>query len=153
MDDQRTPIFLNTAYVNALINTRDQWHERAVQWERKLAAERRKLLTTEFILIEIGDSLAQESIADLVQFGIVTERTLSRLPISTASRARSRKPLSERGSGVLSHVCACSRVSQLPVRLPSCRAPLTARMPPAICGSIAPLSAASAASFRIADSS
>ncbi len=58
MADQRTPIFLDTAYVNALINTRDQWHERAVQWERKLAAERRKLLTMEFILIEIGDSLA-----------------------------------------------------------------------------------------------
>jgi predicted nucleic acid-binding protein len=58
MVDQRTPIFLDTAYVNALINTRDQWHERAVRWERKLAAERRKLLTTEFILIEIGDSLA-----------------------------------------------------------------------------------------------
>lgn len=58
MADQRTPIFLDTAYINALINTRDQWHERAVRWEHKLAAERRKLLTTEFILIEIGDSLA-----------------------------------------------------------------------------------------------
>jgi uncharacterized protein len=58
MADQKTPIFLDTAYVNALINTRDQWHGRAVLWEQKLAAERRKLLTTEFILIEIGDSLA-----------------------------------------------------------------------------------------------
>jgi predicted nucleic acid-binding protein len=58
MVNQRTAIFLDTAYVNALINTRDQWHERAIHWEQKLAAERRKLLTTEFILIEIGDSLA-----------------------------------------------------------------------------------------------
>lgn len=58
MADQRPSIFLDTAYVNALINTRDQWHERAVWWERKLTAERRKLLTTEFILIEIGDTLA-----------------------------------------------------------------------------------------------
>jgi predicted nucleic acid-binding protein len=58
MANQRTAIFLDTAYVNALINTRDQWHERAVHWEQKLAVERRKLLTTEFILIEIGDSLA-----------------------------------------------------------------------------------------------
>ena len=58
MADQRTAIFLDTAYVNALINTRDQWHERAVRWERRLAVERRKLLTTQFILIEIGDSLA-----------------------------------------------------------------------------------------------
>jgi len=58
MADQRTPIFLDTAYINALINTRDQWHEKAVRWERKLGVERRKLLTTQFILIEIGDSLA-----------------------------------------------------------------------------------------------
>jgi len=58
MADQRTPIFLDTAYINALVNTRDQWHERAAQWEGKLATEQRKLLTTEFILIEIGDSLA-----------------------------------------------------------------------------------------------
>ena len=58
MADQRTTIFLDTAYVNALINTRDQWHGRAIQWEQKLAAETRELLTTEFILIEIGDSLA-----------------------------------------------------------------------------------------------
>ncbi|MGH9958133.1 MAG: type II toxin-antitoxin system VapC family toxin, partial [Pyrinomonadaceae bacterium] len=58
MAEQSKPIFLDTAYVNALINTRDQWHERAVWWERKLAAERRRLLTTQFILIEIGDGLA-----------------------------------------------------------------------------------------------
>ena len=52
------PVFLDTAYVNALINTRDQWHEAAVQWERKLAAERRQLITTEFVLVEIADGLA-----------------------------------------------------------------------------------------------
>jgi uncharacterized protein len=54
----RRPIFLDTAYVNALVNTRDQWHEAAVQWERTLSADKRRLVTTEFILVEIGDGLA-----------------------------------------------------------------------------------------------
>lgn len=51
-------VFLDTAYVNALINTRDQWHEVAVRWERKLATDRRQLITTEFVLVEIADGLA-----------------------------------------------------------------------------------------------
>ena len=42
--------------------------------------------------------------------------------------------------------------SQLPERVPSWRIPLTAAMPLAICGSNAPLSAASSASFLIAHS-
>jgi hypothetical protein len=39
--------------------------------------------------------------------------------IRTAKRARSRRPFSVRVAGVLSHICVCSRVSQLPVRRPS----------------------------------
>lgn len=51
-------VFLDTAYVTALVNTRDQWHEAALRWERRLAVERRRLVATEFILVEIGDALA-----------------------------------------------------------------------------------------------
>src|SRR4051794_21645792 len=54
----RIPIFLDTAYVTALINTRDQWHGSALKWEEQLARERRRLVTTEFVLTEIADSLA-----------------------------------------------------------------------------------------------
>ena len=54
----RMPIFLDTAYVNALVNTRDQWHSAAVQWQRKLSADKRQLVTTEFVLVEIADGLA-----------------------------------------------------------------------------------------------
>ena len=54
----RAPIFLDTAYVNALVNTRDQWHDAAVQWERKLATDKRWLVTTEFVLVEIAAGLA-----------------------------------------------------------------------------------------------
>lgn len=54
----RTAIFLDTAYVFALVNTRDQWHARARQWQAALTEERRPLLTSEFVLMEIGDGLA-----------------------------------------------------------------------------------------------
>jgi hypothetical protein len=52
------PIFLDTAYINALVNRRDQWHDVAARWEQRLARERRQLVTTEFILVEIADGLA-----------------------------------------------------------------------------------------------
>ena len=58
MEPNRAPIFLDTAYVNALVNTRDQWHDVAVQWERKLAVDKRRLVITEFVLVEIADGLA-----------------------------------------------------------------------------------------------
>ncbi len=58
VEPDRTPIFLDTAYVNALVNTRDQWHDAAVQWQRKLSADKRRLVTTEFVLVEIADGLA-----------------------------------------------------------------------------------------------
>lgn len=51
-------VFLDTAYAYALINTRDQWHERAVVWQERLATERKLLLSTEFVLLEIADGLA-----------------------------------------------------------------------------------------------
>lgn len=55
---ETTPLFLDTAYVHALVNTRDEWHAAALAWERRLSAERRRLLTTELVLAEIADGLA-----------------------------------------------------------------------------------------------
>lgn len=52
------PVFLDTAYVYALINTRDQWHASAALWQSQIADEGRTLLTTELILFEIADGLA-----------------------------------------------------------------------------------------------
>ena len=58
MAADQAPVFLDTAYVHALVNTRDRWHDAAVRWERHLAAERRRLLTTKFVFVEIADGLA-----------------------------------------------------------------------------------------------
>ena len=53
-----TPVFLDTAYVYALVNTRDQWHQQAVHWQQKFFNERRLIITTQLILVEIADGLA-----------------------------------------------------------------------------------------------
>ncbi len=52
------PVFVDTAYVYALINSRDQWHAQARKWEEILTEQRRPLLTSEFVLLEIADGLA-----------------------------------------------------------------------------------------------
>jgi uncharacterized protein len=52
------PLFLDTSYTYALVNRRDEWHEQAVRWRRELAEERRKLITTQLIIVEIADGLA-----------------------------------------------------------------------------------------------
>ncbi|MCY7376296.1 MAG: PIN domain-containing protein [Pyrinomonadaceae bacterium] len=51
-------LFLDTAYIYALFNTRDQWHAKAVEWEGKIAAENLSLLTTQFVLAEVADGLS-----------------------------------------------------------------------------------------------
>jgi uncharacterized protein len=58
MRQSSSPAFLDTAYVYALLNTRDTWHAAAAAWERRLAATRRRLVTTEFVLVEVADGLA-----------------------------------------------------------------------------------------------
>lgn len=58
MPDKHEPIFLDTAYVYALVNTRDEWHHEALSWQKKLERERRGIITTELILVEIADGLA-----------------------------------------------------------------------------------------------
>lgn len=52
------PIFLDTAYVYALINTRDQWHAKARELQHALNHQRRALVTSEFILTEMADGLS-----------------------------------------------------------------------------------------------
>ena len=51
-------IFVDTAYVYAVLNFRNQWHLKAAAWQKKIIAERRALIITEFVLIEIADGLA-----------------------------------------------------------------------------------------------
>jgi predicted nucleic acid-binding protein len=58
LPDKHELTFLDTAYVYALVNTRDEWHQAALSWQENLEKEQRRLLTTELILVEIADGLA-----------------------------------------------------------------------------------------------
>lgn len=53
-------IFIDTAYVLALFNRDDQYHETAKHWAPLLAAER--FLTTHAILLEIGNAFSKVSL-------------------------------------------------------------------------------------------
>lgn len=51
-------LFLDTAYIYGLINVRDQWHQRSVEWSSRVIKRKHSLITTEFVLIEIADGLS-----------------------------------------------------------------------------------------------
>src|SRR5262249_27233581 len=53
-----SPLFLDTAYVHGLLNTRDRYHALALAWESRLTRDKRSLVTTEYVLFEIGDALS-----------------------------------------------------------------------------------------------
>ena len=58
-------IFVDTSYVVALLNHRDQYHEHALALADRL--EDRPLLTTDSILLEIGNALARGFRAQAVE--------------------------------------------------------------------------------------
>lgn len=51
-------LFIDTAYVFAVTNARDQWHGAAVGWQRHLTPRQPRYTTTEYVLVEIVDGLA-----------------------------------------------------------------------------------------------
>lgn len=53
----KTPTFVDTLYVLALVNPRDHWHARAVAVSRTIQPP---LITTQAILTEIADALARQ---------------------------------------------------------------------------------------------
>jgi len=64
-------IFVDTQYVAALINRRDQFHKRAMELADELDGQ--PLLTTDSVLIEIGNALARRCRREAVE---VIERFL-----------------------------------------------------------------------------
>ncbi len=50
-------IFLDSSYVIALVNERDQYHEQAMKLARELGIQ--YLVTTDAVLLEVGNSLAR----------------------------------------------------------------------------------------------
>jgi predicted nucleic acid-binding protein len=79
------PAVLDTAYVDALVNTRDHWHAAAVRWQRVIEAGRRPPVTTEFVLAEIADGLAAVRFRTVAAEIIGTLRASSLLQVVPAS--------------------------------------------------------------------
>jgi len=50
------PLFLDTGFVIALLDQTDVYHAPALAWARRLERERRPLVTTTSVLIELGDA-------------------------------------------------------------------------------------------------
>lgn len=92
MPSSVVPAFLDTAYLYALLNSRDEWHAAALFWQERLAGQRRPLVTTEFVLVEFADGLAS------LRFRSEAARTIAAL--------RSRLSLHRRTC--FSAPCACS---------------------------------------------
>jgi uncharacterized protein len=83
----RPVIFLDTAHVLALTNERDQWHTAALRWSERIAADNLPLITTEFVLLEIGNALAAVRARKIGAEVIRTIRSSDSVEIVPASRA------------------------------------------------------------------
>lgn len=83
----RTAVFVDTAYLLALMNTRDQWHAVSIRWEQALAAQRRPLITTDFVLLEFGDALARPPFRERALQVIDQLRSSSHVMIVPANNA------------------------------------------------------------------
>jgi predicted nucleic acid-binding protein len=53
-------IFLDTAFLLAVINRSDEYHASATKYYRSLIEQKWLLVTTEAVLIETGNSLAKQ---------------------------------------------------------------------------------------------
>ena len=53
-----TPVFVDTSFVIALLNARDAFHKKALGEQRRLGSSRRSFVTTEAVLLELGDAFS-----------------------------------------------------------------------------------------------
>jgi predicted nucleic acid-binding protein len=78
-------IFADTSYWMALVNPRDQIHQKAISVSQQLSSE--SLLTTEMVLVEVlnsfSDSLYREAVGRMVA-SLRQDRNLTVMPQTTA---------------------------------------------------------------------
>jgi predicted nucleic acid-binding protein len=80
------PLFIDTSFVYAFISPRDQWHDKAVEWQQRVISDNRSLITTEFVLMEIADGL---SVINYRQAALDSIRILQKNPLVTIIPASS----------------------------------------------------------------
>lgn len=56
-----SPLFLDTGYVIALNSPRDRFHGSALDWERRIRADRVPVVTTRAVQLEIGAAFSRQA--------------------------------------------------------------------------------------------
>lgn len=73
-----SPLFVDTGYVIALINSNDQYHQQALSWATQY--DRHPVITTDAVLLEIGNALSRSARAEAAEiinyFQIASEATV-----------------------------------------------------------------------------
>ncbi len=80
-------IFIDTSYLIALLNSNDADHERATQLQAQVSTQKVRKITSEYVLIELGDSLSRLKFRSLAQKTIElihADNTFEIIPSSTA---------------------------------------------------------------------
>jgi uncharacterized protein len=60
-----SPLFVDTGYVIALINSNDQYHQQALSWATQY--DRHPVITTDAVLLEIGNALSRSARAEAAE--------------------------------------------------------------------------------------
>ena len=55
------PYFIDTSYFIALVSKKDQYHDEATYLAKKIKMQRIPLITSEFILLEVGNSFSKQN--------------------------------------------------------------------------------------------
>lgn len=79
------PLFLDTSYLIALLNTGHQWHATALSWRDAIVQTRTPLLTTEYVLVEFADGLSVLRFRQQAEATISILRSSSHVEIIAAS--------------------------------------------------------------------
>ncbi len=51
-------VFVDTSFFIALLNSKDKFHQKATNLQEILSANKTKKLTSEYVLLEVGDGLS-----------------------------------------------------------------------------------------------
>lgn len=76
-------VFVDTSFLIAFLRTRDQFHERAHRWAKRLSGE---LLSTDYVRMELVDAFSHPSLRRRAMHALASLRSNPRLRILTASR-------------------------------------------------------------------
>jgi uncharacterized protein len=82
----KSDVFLDTSHLVALASTRDQYHQKAIELAEATAANARRVVTTEAVLLEVGNSLARRQYrhgAAALLRSLTSNPTVTMEPITT----------------------------------------------------------------------